>query len=100
MSSAALAPASRLRTASVTSAPAPASERAVSTPIPDEAPVTTARTPVRSRPATTSSAVLPASNRVVISREDVAMNLTIHRLHILYSSYSCWYGFGYDRSGE
>ena len=44
-------PASRLRTASVTVAPAPASARAVSTPMPDAAPVTMTRRPLRSMPA-------------------------------------------------
>jgi len=47
-------------------APARASERAVSRPMPDDAPVTIARTLVRSKPATTSSAVLALSKRVVM----------------------------------
>src|SRR3954451_20195190 len=66
MSLAVLAPASVLRTARVTWAPAPASARAVSMPIPDDAPVTMARLPVRSMPATTSAAVEEKSNGVVI----------------------------------
>jgi hypothetical protein len=45
---AAFSPASVSRTARVTSAPAPASTRAVSWPMPEEAPVTIARLPVRS----------------------------------------------------
>ncbi len=64
---AAAVPASVLRTARVTSAPAQASARAVSRPMPDDAPVTMARTPLRSTSRTTSSDVLMASNRVVIS---------------------------------
>src|SRR4051794_31897597 len=66
MSLAVLAPASVLRTARVTWTPAPASARAVSTPIPDDAPVTMARLPVRSMPATTSAAVEEKPNGVVI----------------------------------
>src|SRR4051812_33478790 len=54
-----------LRTASVTDAPAAASARAVSTPIPDEAPVTIAVLPVRSTPAMTSAAVDSGPNGVV-----------------------------------
>src|SRR4051812_8530327 len=57
MSAAVRAPASVLRTASVTCAPEPASARAVSMPMPDDAPVTMARLPLRSMPATTSAAV-------------------------------------------
>src|SRR5262249_15758651 len=57
ISAATRSPASVLRTASVTAAPAPASARAVSTPIPEDAPVMTARLPDRSTPATTSAAV-------------------------------------------
>ena len=45
------------RTASVTDAPAAASARAVSTPMPEEAPVTIADLPDRSTPAMTSAAV-------------------------------------------
>jgi len=66
MSSAVCRPASRLRTARVTSAPALASARAVSTPIPEEAPVTIARRPDRPTPAMTSAAVDCAPNGVVI----------------------------------
>ncbi len=55
-----------LRTASVTDAPAAASARAVSTPIPDDAPVTMALLPVRSTPAMTSAAVDANPNGVVI----------------------------------
>ena len=65
MSAAVFSPARMSRTARVTSAPALASARAVSTPMPDEAPVTMARRPVRSTPATTSAAVDRASNGVV-----------------------------------
>jgi len=50
------------RTARVTSAPAAARARAVSAPIPEDAPVTIARTPERSTPSSTSSAVLEAEN--------------------------------------
>ena len=57
MSSAVRFPASVLRTASVTSAPAPASALAVSIPMPDAPPVTRARLPVRSTPSRTSAAV-------------------------------------------
>src|ERR1700754_3343660 len=57
ISAATRSPASGLRTASVTAAPASASARAVSTPIPDDAPVTMARLPDRSTPAMTSAAV-------------------------------------------
>ena len=57
MSAAVRWPAAWLRTASVTSAFALASARAVSAPIPDEPPVTMARLPVRSMPAMTSAAV-------------------------------------------
>ncbi len=64
-SSAVACPASGLRTARVTSAPAPARARAVSTPMPEAAPVTTARRPVRSTPAITSAAVDCALNGVV-----------------------------------
>jgi len=57
MSRAVCSPASVLRTASVTAAPVPASARAVSMPMPDAAPVTTMRRPVRSMPRATSAAV-------------------------------------------
>ena len=57
MSAAARSPAAVSRTASVTSAPMAASVRAVSMPMPDEAPVTIARFPDRSMPAATSVAV-------------------------------------------
>ncbi len=53
------------RTASVTDAPATASARAVSTPIPDEAPVTTAVLPDRSTPSMTSAAVVSKPYGVV-----------------------------------
>ena len=53
------------RTASVTDAPAAANARAVSTPIPDEAPVTIAVLPVRSTPSMTSAAVDSNPNGVV-----------------------------------
>jgi hypothetical protein len=58
MSSAARSPASVSRTASVTSAPARASARAVATPIPELAPVTMTRRLRRSMPSTTCSAVV------------------------------------------
>src|SRR3954463_13108290 len=61
-----------LRTASVTDAPAAASARAVSTPIPEEAPVTIAVLPVRSTPAMTSAAVESGPNGVVTRSSDVA----------------------------
>src|SRR3954447_10353611 len=66
MSAATRSPASVLRTAPVTAAPAPASARAVSTPIPDDAPVTMARLPDRSTPSITSAAVDEKPNGVVI----------------------------------
>ena len=66
MSAAVRSPASVSRTARVTSAPAPASARAVSTPMPDAPPVTIARRPVRSTPATTSAAVDSKPKGVVI----------------------------------
>jgi hypothetical protein len=66
MSSAVRSPASVSRTARVTSAPALASARAVSTPMPEAPPVTTARMPVRSMPSTTSAAVEVAPNGVVM----------------------------------
>src|SRR2546426_908430 len=53
-------------TATVPPAPAPASARAVSTPIPDEAPVTMARLPDNSTPAMTSAAVDEKPKGVVI----------------------------------
>ena len=59
MSAAVRSPAAVSRTASVTSAPAPASARAVSMPMPEAPPVTIARLPVRSTPSTTSAAVVP-----------------------------------------
>lgn len=55
-----------LRTASVISAPVRARVRAVSTPIPDVAPVTTIRRPVRSMPSATSSAVEAKPKGVVM----------------------------------
>jgi hypothetical protein len=58
----------------VTSAPARASVRAVSTPIPEEAPVTTALVPERSIASATSSAVLVPVKAVVI-RGGVMLNL-------------------------
>ena len=48
--------------AMVTSAPASASARAVSIPMPEAPPVTTARRPVRSTPARTSDAVVSQLN--------------------------------------
>jgi hypothetical protein len=69
-------PAAVSRTASVTSAPAEASARAVSTPIPDEPPVTIARWPCRSIPATTSAAVASKPNGVVM-RSRVVMTTTV-----------------------
>jgi hypothetical protein len=66
MSAVTWSPARVLRTARVTSAPAPASARAVSIPIPDAPPVTIVRMPVRSMPAITSAAVLVAPNGVVM----------------------------------
>ena len=66
MSAAARSPAWMSRTASVTSAPAEASARAVSAPIPDAPSVTMARRPVRSRRARTSSAVVSRLNGVVM----------------------------------
>jgi len=56
-----------LRTASVTSAPVDARARAVSTPMPELAPVTTTRLPARSTPSITSEAVLSRLNSVVKS---------------------------------
>ena len=58
MSSATRSAAARSRAAMIVSAPAAARARAVSTPMPLAAPVTSARRPCRSMPATTSSAVL------------------------------------------
>jgi len=66
MSSAVRSPAATLRTARVTSAPALASARAVSMPMPDAPPVTMTRRPVRSIPATTSAAVDSKENGVVM----------------------------------
>ena len=76
MSSAVCSPALVLRTARVTSAPAPASARAVSIPIPEAPPVTMARRPVRSIPSMTSAAVDSAVNGVRI-RWLVAMKFSI-----------------------
>jgi hypothetical protein len=73
MSAAVRLPASVLRTASVTSAPASARARAVSIPIPDEEPVTIARLPLRSIPASTSAAVDSNPNGVVIRAVVVAV---------------------------
>src|SRR5689334_22749737 len=67
MSAATRSPVSVLRTANVTAAPASASARAVSTPIPDDAPVTMARLPDRSTPAMTSAAVDVNPKGVVIN---------------------------------
>ena len=66
ISAAVRSPAARLRTARVTSAPAPASARAVSMPIPEAPPVTITRWPFRSIPATTSAAVDSALNGVLM----------------------------------
>jgi hypothetical protein len=63
-SAATWSPAAVRRTARVTSAPVEARARAVSTPIPDEPPVTIARRPERSMPSITSSAVEEKSNGV------------------------------------
>src|SRR5258708_7079987 len=57
MAAAVRSPASVSRTASVTAAPAPTSALAVSTPIPEEPPVTIARLPARSIPSITWAAV-------------------------------------------
>jgi hypothetical protein len=73
MSSATRFPASTFRTASVTSAFARASARAVSIPMPEAAPVTIARRAVRSTPATTSAAVDCAPNGVVMRMLLVSM---------------------------
>ena len=67
MSAASRRPAAVSRTANVTSAPAVPSARAVSLPMPDEAPVTIARLPLRSIPAMTSAAVEWAPKQVVIT---------------------------------
>lgn len=66
-SAATCSPASGRRTASVTSAPLAARARAVSTPMPEPAPVTIARLPDRSTPSITSEAVLSRPNGVVKS---------------------------------
>jgi hypothetical protein len=66
MSAATFWPASVSRTASVTAAPALASALAVSMPMPEELPVTIARLPVRSTPATTSAALDSKPNGVVM----------------------------------
>src|SRR5699024_4168641 len=56
----------RSLTVPTTVAPCETSERAVSSPIPDEAPVTRNRLPVRLMPASTSSAVVVAPNFLLI----------------------------------
>ena len=66
MSAAALLPASTSRTAMVTVAPARASERAVSRPMPEAPPVTRALRPERSTPLSTSSAVDPKPKGVLM----------------------------------
>lgn len=66
MSCAARSPAAGSRTARVTSAPTPASTRAVSKPMPEVAPVITTLRPDRSRPDTTSAAVDWAVKGVVM----------------------------------
>ena len=76
MSSAVRSPAAMLRTARVTSAPAPASARAVSTPMPDAPPVTMARRPVRSMPSMTSAAVDSAVNGVVMGVDMIFPSLS------------------------
>ena len=58
-------PASTSRTPSTTSAPAMARARAVSTPMPDDAPVSTASRPRRSAVRATSSAVVSHPKRLV-----------------------------------
>ncbi len=65
ISAATRSPLEVFRTASVTDAPAAASARAVSTPMPDEAPVTIAVLPARSTPSMTSAAVDSNPNGVV-----------------------------------
>ncbi len=55
------------RVAMVTCAPAPASARTVSTPRPEEPPVTIIRRPLRSTPSSTSAAVARFPNVVVVS---------------------------------
>ena len=75
IASATPSPAAVFRTASVTSAPAEVKARAVSIPRPEDAPVTIARTPVRSTPRSTSSAVLEAVKEVEISRPGVTTSL-------------------------
>src|SRR4051812_8226831 len=76
-SAAVFSPAIWLRTAMVTSAPAPASARAVSMPMPDAPPVTTARRPVRSTPAMTSAAVDRAVNGLLIKVESVMSSVPL-----------------------
>src|SRR5215208_1538131 len=66
MSAETRSPAAVSRTSSITAAPALASARAVSTPIPDDAPVTMARLPARSTPEMTSAAVDENPNGVVM----------------------------------
>lgn len=80
-------PASVLRTARVTSAPAALSARAVSMPMPEEAPVTIARMPLRSTPWSTSSAVLAAVNRVEMS-PSVVTDATVRSSANLFSLYA------------
>jgi len=87
MSSATVSPASVLRTARVTCAPAAVSARAVSAPRPDEAPVTIARTPLRSTPWSTSAAVLHAVNGVEM-RSLGATGVTIRTTPNLLSAYA------------
>jgi len=80
MSAAVRCPASASRTASVTSAPALASARAVSTPMPDEPPVTIARLPESSMPSITSAAAEANPKRVWIRVEVVAfIFIVLHR---------------------
>lgn len=93
MESATASPASVFRTARVTSAPAPVNARAVSAPMPDEAPVTIARTPPRSTPWSTSSAVLEAVNGV----EMVSLAVTTVTIR---SSLSLFSGYDLPVSGS
>ena len=86
MSAAIRSPASTLRTASVTEAPAPASARAVSTPMPDAPPVTMARRPVRSMPSTTSAAVDSAVNGVVMGVLTVMLSQSSSALRVRYGA--------------
>src|SRR4051812_29295897 len=66
MASAARSPEATSRTARVIRAPMRASARAVSKPIPEEAPVTIALRPVRSIPPATSAAVLEKPKGVLM----------------------------------